>query len=378
MLAFVGVLAVVAAAHAGEFQRNFTYDSNRLTVAGLVGSVRLEHASGNEMQVEVKIRGKDADEKWIHFESETGHDARLVIQFPVDEHRRYVYPEMGHSSRTTFTLRPGRHSEDSWLEQLLGLGDRIEVRGRPFRDALEVWADVVIRVPDNRRADVYWGAGQLEAENVNSDLDLRIHSGPVQASTIQGELLVDTGSGSVDVRGVQGELSVDTGSGSVTVRDVTSKHTVTLDTGSGSVDIAGIKARELSVDTGSGGVDLADIDVETLMVDTGSGGVDGNAIGTDDLKIDTGSGGVTLDLVRMGRGNYDIETGSGGIRLTMPNEISAEFDVDTGSGNIVANIDGVTLGRRDRHEAHFSVGEGEARVTLSTGSGSVRLSQARR
>jgi hypothetical protein len=59
----------------------------------------------------------------------------------------------------------------------------------------------------------------------------------------------------------------------------------------------------------------------------------------------------------------------------MPNEISADFDVETGSGSIVADLDGVSLGRRSRREARFTVGGGDARVTLSTGSGSIRLSQ---
>jgi DUF4097 and DUF4098 domain-containing protein YvlB len=79
----------------------------------------------------------------------------------------------------------------------------------------------------------------------------------------------------------------------------------------------------------------------------------------------------------MGQGRYVIDTGSGGIRLRLPPEVSAAFQADTGSGSISVDLDGVELGRKQRREARFTVGDGDSRVRLSTGSGSIRISQAR-
>lgn len=374
---FLAVALWGLAVQAAEFERTFSYPADRLTVTTLVGEVRVEKGTGSEIQVTVHVRGQDADEKWIRFDSDTGSSPRLTIQFPLDEHRKYVYPGLGRSSRTSFTPRDGRHSGDNWLEDLLdrSSGDRIEVRGQPWSDALELWTEVVVRVPDSRDATVNLGAGRIEALDVQADLELRSRSGPVKAAGITGDLVADTGSGAVRVERVRGEVLIDTGSGGVELHEVSGARSVHVDTGSGSVDVSGIEAGDLLIDTGSGGVDLADIDVKSLVVDTGSGGVDGEEIATDEARIDTGSGGVALDLVRMGHGPYDIDTGSGGIRLGLPEEISAEFDAETGSGSIVADIDGVSLGRRNRHEARFTVGGGDAQVTLSTGSGSIRLSQ---
>jgi hypothetical protein len=59
----------------------------------------------------------------------------------------------------------------------------------------------------------------------------------------------------------------------------------------------------------------------------------------------------------------------------MPRDLSAVFDVQTSSGGIVADIEGVTLNRKEHNEAHFTVGGGDARVLLSTGSGSIKLAQ---
>jgi DUF4097 and DUF4098 domain-containing protein YvlB len=374
-----GLLAVALVsgpAQAASFERQFTFQADELTLVDLIGAVHVEGHSGSDFVVKVNVQGADADEKRIQFETDTGRRSRLVVQFPVRDQRDYVYPRLGSRSRTTIAERPDSEGGD-WLHTLLDLatGDRIQVRGRSWGDALELWADVVVQVPAGRETIVRLGVGDIEATGVAGDLDLRIKSGATRARDVKGTLLVDTGSGSVDVQGVQGDVTVDTGSGRVEVADVRADGRVLVDTGSGSVDVTGVRAEDLSVDTGSGRVDLSDVDVKQLAVDTGSGGVEGDRVAADEMVVDTGSGGVDLGLVRMGRGPYGIDTGSGGIRLEVPADISADFDVETGSGSIVADLEGVDLDRRHRREAHFTVGDGDARVRLSTGSGSVRITQ---
>lgn len=375
-LAILAVLAGSLPAGAAEFERRFTFQADELTLVDLIGAVRVEGHSGTDFIVKVNVQGADADEKRIQFETEQGRRSRLVVQFPVKDERDYVYPRLGPRSRTTIAERPDTEGGD-WLHTLLDLatGDRIQVRGRSWSDALELWADVVVQVPRGRQAVVRLGVGDIDVAGVEGDLDLRIKSGATRARDVKGELLVDTGSGSVDVQGVQGGLNVDTGSGRVEVADVRAEDRVLVDTGSGSVDVSGVRAEELMVDTGSGHVDLSDVDVKQLAVDTGSGGVEGDRIAADEMVVDTGSGGVDLGLVRMGGGRYDVDTGSGGIRLEVPADVSAEFDVETGSGSIVADLEGVDLDRRHRREARFTVGDGAAHVRLSTGSGSVRITQ---
>jgi lia operon protein LiaG len=361
-------------AQAAEFERTFTFDTQDLTVADLVGAVQVEAAPGSEFRVVVRVRGADADEKHIRFQQKQGSKAELAVLFPVEEHRKYVYPEM-RGGRSQFSAHGDDHD---LLSELLGLagGDRIEVRGRPWNDALELWADVTIQVPKGRDVEVHLGCGEIDAGGVEGDVELRARSGAVSANDIDGSLLADTGSGSVTVRGVRGPVNIDTGSGGVTVADVQAKDDeVRVDTGSGSVHASDVTAQILFVDTGSGSVELSGITVDDLEVDTGSGGVDASDLSSDSVSIDTGSGGVDLDLVRLAKGRYLIDTGSGGIRVALPREISAEFECSTGSGSIVADIEGVSLSRRDRQQARFEVGSGDADIRLSTGSGSIRLQQ---
>jgi hypothetical protein len=375
--ALVVCLALLSGVARADFERSFSFDSDELRVANLIGAMEVRPASGNSFQVTVRVQGEDASAERITFEESGGRRSELAVLFPVDETERYVYPALGSNSRTRFSSR----NHDNLLGQLLGLGrDQIEVRGRPFRGALEIWADVVIEVPQGKRLAVFLGVGAMDARDVAAELELDSQTGRIDAQDINGNLLCDTGSGSVTVRGATGDVDVDTGSGSVEISDVQNARFVRIDTGSGSVVVERVTASTLSVDTGSGGVDVDGANVEDLKIDTGSGGVEAYEIACDDASIDTGSGSVRFELVRMGRGRYDIDTGSGGIRVHLPHEISASFQADTGSGGISVDIEGVELTRRQQRdgEASFTVGGGESRFRLSTGSGSIRIVQARR
>ena len=373
----VGLAMLATGVAWADFERSFSFGSNELRVANLIGSIDIKPASGDEFKVTIVVKGDDASPDLVNFEESGGRRSELAILFPIDESSRYVYPPLGANSRTQFSSR----HHDSLLGQLLGLGrDKIEVRGRSFGGALEVWADVVIEVPKGKRLAVYLGVGAMDAENIEGDLELDSQTGRINASAVVGNLVCDTGSGSVSVQTVTGDVDVDTGSGKVEVSDVQDASFVRIDTGSGSVVAERITADRLSIDTGSGGVDIDVANVQDLSVDTGSGSVEAYEIACDNASIDTGSGSVRLELVRMGRGRYDVDTGSGGIRVHLPRQISASFEADTGSGGISVDIEGVSLTRRQERdgEARFTVGDGESRFRMSTGSGTIRIVQSRR
>jgi len=369
------LLAAASGPARADFERTITLESSDVSVVDLVGAVRVERTAGSKFEVLVQVKGADADEKWIRIDTQEGSRGRVVVRFPVDEYRKYTYPPMGHS-RSSFSMDNSKH-DGEWLHEILKLaqGERIEVSGRSSGKALEVWADITVRVPVGKSAAVLLGCGSIDANNVEGDLDLRTRSGAVTANDLKGNIRLDTGSGEVDARKVQGDLDVNTGSGSVKVSDVRDATTVTLDTGSGEVVVNGVIAKSLKVDTGSGSVDLRDVEADDVSVDTGSGGVDGAAVAANELKVDTGSGGVEFELVKMGSGSYVIDTGSGGVRLDMPRSVSARFDVETGAGSIDADIEGVTLSRHERQSARFKVGSGDAKVHVTTGSGSIHLTQ---
>lgn len=351
-LALAALVLLALPAVAAEFSRDLQTDAQELVLRNLVGRVTVMPATGDRYQVTVHVRGKDADPSLITVDLADGKQAELQIVFPVEEHRDYVYPELS-GNRTTISQPASEPDDRSVLRRIWRSvnGEKVTIR----RDGrgLEVWADVEVRVPAGRETSIYLGAGNLDAAGVQGELVLDTSSGPVTVQRHQGRLVCDTGSGSVSVDDVDGPLLADTGSGSVAVRNQ--------------------RGGACKVDTGSGSVSIDGADTDDLYVDTGSGSVRARGIKADQARIDTGSGSVVLELDRMGTGKFVVDTGSGGVELAIPGDASATIEVDTGSGGIRNRLDGAEVLSEGRDHMLVRVGQGEALVTLDTGSGSVTL-----
>jgi hypothetical protein len=342
-LSVVSALVLAAGSAMADVVERRSFDSSELTVRNLIGAVDVTGHSGSEFEVTIRVQGKDSTTPGV--EIQTGPN-ELTIQFP--EASKYIYPALGSGSRSTF----GPDGDDrGWLASLLGTG-RVTVAGSG--SGVEIWADLQIKVPQGGTLHLHHGVGEVEAANTEGNLDLHVRSGHASARRVTGELSIDTGSGHVTVEEIDGALVVDTGSGHVEVRDV--------------------KGPSVSIDTGSGHVQIDDAETERLVVDTGSGHVKARQVSTDSADIDTGSGGVTLELTRMGTGRFKVDTGSGGIDLLVPHGASMDVDAETGSGGVDVNLDDeIVIEHMERDEARFRLGSGATNVTMSTGSGGIRI-----
>lgn len=319
LMAISIVLLAASVSIAGGFEETVRVHADELIVVDLVGHVEVVRGDGDAYEVEVKVRGEDASRDDIEIVVEEKGDAAYVrVLFPVDEHKTFIYPELGRS-KTQIRFRESDASGDDsfWNKLANAMGGRkitLKGHGRGY----EAWADLVVRVPDGGDATVKIGAGDIEAEEVEADLWLDTHSGPVTAKRIIGDLVCDTGSGTVEVRDCEG----------------------------------------------------------TVNVDTGSGGVYGANLIGDKVHIDTGSGSVVFELLEMGDGKFLVDTGSGGVDLILPDDASCRVSCDTGSGGVRVDVPGVDIRRRDNDEVNFTVGGGEARVILDTGSGGITVKMA--
>ena len=348
-LAGTALLSTVGAGAAlAEYSESFRFSGRSLYVGNLIGEIEVEGSSGQDFEVEVSVEGSDAARGVVDFEQ---NQNSLMIVFPVDR-GRFVYPELGRST-TSISLK--RYDGDSsLLKEIMRAvtGRTIKVSGRG--SGTELWADVVIRVPQGASLEVEHGVGKIVANNVNGEIDLEVSSGGIEANSIDGDVELDTGSGGISLSDIRGN--------------------VVADTGSGAVKVAGVTGDSLTVDTGSGDVVLSSISTRRLEVDTGSGAVEGADVRAGSALIDTGSGSVFLEMVGMDSGDYEIDTGSGSITLLVPSNASADVQADTGSGGISVDLPGIETIHRERDEMRFKVGDGDARVRLDTGSGRIRVS----
>jgi DUF4097 and DUF4098 domain-containing protein YvlB len=122
-------------------------------------------------------------------------------------------------------------------------------------------------------------------------------------------------------------------------------------------------------------VDAGDLDGGRVKVGTGSGGMRLGRVRARTLEAQTGSGPLEVELAP-GLEEATLGTGSGGVTVRVPPALGATFELTTGSGGVSAGVP-VQVARQDRSRLLGRVGDGRARVRVSSGSGDVRLEPAR-
>src|SRR5215210_5003805 len=184
-------------------------------------------------------------------------------------------------------------------------------------------------------------------------------------------LILEAVSGDVTASGSQGEIEASSVSGDV---DVTNGvRDVTVESVSGSVHASQING-DLTAQSVSG-----DVRVETVSGAVEGSTVSGNirlvGVQSKDVRSETVSGNIVYSGSIDSGGRYDFESHSGTVRLNIPRGEGATFNVETFSGEISADFP-VTVppsGGRGRRNGRmeFTIGDGKARITAQTFSGSI-------
>jgi hypothetical protein len=338
--AALALLAALPGTGAAQGERH-ELSGDEVAVYNLAGDVTIEPTEGAVVRVTVERRGADAGRLDVAT-GRIGDAETLRVLYPADAIR------FGdHGGRMELRVR-----EDGTF----GTGDggrRVTIAGN--RGDLEAWADLTIGVPAGQTIRVHLAAGSVAASNVSGDLMIDTHSANVSTRGTRGPLHIDVGSGEITVSGAEGDVTLDTGSGDVSVRDVQG-DALYVDTGSGDVTAAAVAVRDLTIDTGSGDVDVTGGSARSASIDTGSGSVELNlANSPDDVAIDTGSGSVTVRVPESFSARVEIETSSGDIDLEFPLQVSDW----------------------ERNHVAGTIGSGDGRLTVETGSGSVALLKSR-
>ncbi|MBU1701787.1 MAG: DUF4097 domain-containing protein [Candidatus Eisenbacteria bacterium] len=248
------ILAILGAfnspTNAADRERSWHIDARSLTIRNMIGSVKVEPASGNEFVVTAVIGGKNSDGHLLEFKLDEGKSTLLNVVYPLDKYRKYKYPE--HKGKTSFS---------GW-----NFDDDVSVLSKVFRASnkkitvsnnsgeVEVWCDFHIQIPEGKVLKVENGVGKMDAVDAVGDITLDTASGNLSFTNCRGELTADTGSGDVSVKQVGGEILIDTGSGDVEGTDI--KGPIDIDTGSGDVFLKEMQCAQILVDTGSGSVQL--------------------------------------------------------------------------------------------------------------------------
>ena len=141
-------------------------------------------------------------------------------------------------------------------------------------------------------------------------------------------------------------------------------------TGSGDIKVQNSRGEEFELASGSGEIFLSAVQADSIEVGTGSGDITAKEVDAVDVEMGTGSGDVTLDLWKMGGGEYEIGTGSGDIELTMAGGVSADVHAETSTGAATAGRSTYTSTRETRTAVMRAPGRrGPTRTPASPTSG---------
>jgi lia operon protein LiaG len=338
-------LAVVApiALTAQSSSERHVLNGERVSIWNIAGRAEVVAGTGRDVIVEL-TRGGD-DGRRLTVEASAG---RMVVRYPS---REIVYRDRTDSHRWEVRLQVAEDGTFSsgWDDDRDGRSVRVRSTG----GGLEAHADLRIQVPQGQSISLYVGVGEIEASNVNGEIELRTNASPIRGRDIQGRLTARTGSGRIVLENVNVERA----------------H---ASTGSGSIELLSVTTRELRVNTGSGSIEGRTLRGDRLDASTGSGGIRLDDVTSTDVRATTGSGSIRVDLVQTPN-DITARTGSGGVTLRFPSGMNAEVDIRTGSGGISTDFP-VTMDQVRRNELRGRIGDGTGgRLRVNTGSGSVRL-----
>ncbi|HEU0054566.1 MAG TPA: DUF4097 family beta strand repeat-containing protein, partial [Longimicrobium sp.] len=261
----------------------------------------------------------------------------------------------------------------------LGRGaERVEVEGSGSRTVVRVvlrrssnsgGTDIVVRVPERKSVEVHTVSADVTASGVE---------GAVSAESVSGEVRVSGRPRSVEVQTRSGTAVVDATTDRVEAQTVSGDLTVT-GTVRERVDAEGVSG-DVRVTAATGDVHAASVSGNVVVTSmqgraevssvSGDVSVSGRRL-SGSFQTVSGTVIVSGDLARDGA--TEINTHSGSVELRVGSGSSAEIDFTTFSGDVVSQLSGARVTRQSRREQRIVVGRGEARVTVSTFSGDLKL-----
>lgn len=342
--------ALLLAPIVGDAQgtERISFNTRNIAIYNLVGRLRVT-GGGTAAVATVTRRGRDAGRITLGTGAVDGYEALRVI-YPGD--KVSVPDSRNRRSRSDIRVRDDGTFGDRYDRNRTNrFDDGRRVRVGDDVGGIEAAADVELQIPSGTSVRLHLAVGEVNVTNVKGDIAIDVSGGDVHTTDTQGTLTIDTGSGEATVTNAAGMISLDTGSGDVTMRNI-SGDGLLIDSGSGTVTLEGCTSSKISIDTGSGGLRATEVSTRSLAMDTGSGSV--------------------LLGLRNSPEMVTIDSGSGDVTLNLPANFSATLDIDTGSGGITSDFS-MQVSSRSRDKMIGKIGNGEGRVSIETGSGSVRL-----
>lgn len=213
------------------------------------------------------------------------------------------------------------------------------------------------------------GSGDIQGDDLGS-LDARTRSGDVSVSSVGGQVSVTSDNGDVSGRDIRGDFRARALHGDIQASNIGGLVVVTATSGSLIVRDAG---RDVRATTAAGDITVncakGQVNASTAAGSLNLAAVDGN------VEARTASGVVDLRTVLRANGRYYLESLSGEVRMLIqadPPGFTASLTTYSGSLETEFPLE-LDLSARPNRRMSGRYGDGQARISLDTFSGTVKL-----
>ena len=183
------------------------------------------------------------------------------------------------------------------------------------------------------------------------------------------EVNIDTASAEQEINDLRAEkLDVDSASGKILIHAEQIEN-IDAYAASGSVTINMQKADKIEIDTASGAINVTADQVGKIETTSASGAINVEINDLDEGDFHTASGSVTIRTNRFN--TLDINTASGNITAFLPTEPGFTANLKSSSGSVNYSLDLQKSGN------DYICGDGSAKATISSASGSIHLDPAK-
>jgi len=273
-------------------------------------------------------------------------------------------------------------------EEAQELAKQVEIMLEKVGDTLTVKADKPstsgnrsvsisynITVPAQTDVGCSSSYGSVKLSDIRGNVNGRSSSGSISAENIEGPTDLDTSYGSITCKNISdGDMKLKTSSGSIRLARG-SFGTCDAHTSYGSVSAEEINGDSIKLHSSSGSIEAADVVVETADLSTSYGRITCRQITASDITAKSSSG--SINVVCSDSTPSDLAasliTSYGGIDFVGPPDFGGQIDISTSYGSVRTDLPITISGELSKKKLKGTIGEGDGKLYLHTGSGSIRV-----
>lgn len=237
----------------------------------------------------------------------------------------------------------------------------------------ESYPIIRVSIPGSKNVEINSSSADIDASEVNCDLDIRSASSDVSLENTTGNVDCDLASGDIDITGHRGQVTLHGQSSDLRLTDI--EGNLNAHTSSGDASVDKVKG-SVQISSTSGDCRAFNID-GNLDISSTSGDIVANGI-SGSVRADAVSGDIRLSELSAIQGDFDVESVSGDVQMEISRDFQGEVMMRSVSGDVNSRISEKVTYEDDSEKSSHSeingtVGQGKGRLNVVSTSGDITV-----